>query len=67
MNKHAMTTVGEYTVPMLFVPEEAALERCDLCPQELPLREIIFTGKQFLCAKCASAWKSSSREILWLN
>ena len=28
------------------------IEVCDLCHDEIPVRIIIFTGRQFLCPKC---------------
>jgi hypothetical protein len=31
----------------------SSLEYCDCCHDLFPLRKIIFTGKQFLCVRCA--------------
>jgi hypothetical protein len=52
--KHGTVKIGEWTVPLIGVPETATLETCDLCGIELPLREIIFTGRQFLCGSCGA-------------
>jgi hypothetical protein len=27
-------------------------ERCDCCGNEVPLLEIVFTGRQYLCPQC---------------
>ena len=27
-------------------------EKCDCCGQEVPLLEVVFTGRQYLCPQC---------------
>lgn len=52
MSKHAEVRIGEYTVPLIGVPEGAVLEVCDLCGDYTYLGDVTFTGVQFLCSKC---------------
>lgn len=35
--KHAIVPVGEYLVPLVGVPKDAALEQCDCCGDIFPL------------------------------
>lgn len=39
---------------LIGIPMASTLERCDLCGDDFPLRELEFLGRQFLCQKCKS-------------
>jgi len=51
-SKHAMVTIGEYTVPLIGIPPDSVLTECDLCHDEFPQLEIELAGTQMLCKKC---------------
>lgn len=52
MQKHAKIQVGEYEVPLLFVPPSAVMEECDRCHDLFQFQKITLTKKLFLCPKC---------------
>jgi hypothetical protein len=43
-----------FTVPLTGIPADAVLDECDCCHELLGLSNLIWTGKQMLCAKCAN-------------
>jgi hypothetical protein len=51
--KHATVPIGEYSIPLIRIPENAVLEECDLCHAWVGIWNIIFNGVQFLCRRCA--------------
>ena len=51
MSDHAIVPVGEYLVPLIGIPVDAAKERCDRCHGVFNLWEV-WVGKQFLCETC---------------
>lgn len=52
MAKHAQVPRDGYVVPIIGIPEDAALERCDLCGNVFSLWTVKWTGRQMLCKKC---------------
>jgi len=51
--KYAKVRIGEYEIPLIGIPEGAALEECDCCHETIGLSDAIFTTKQILCHRCA--------------
>lgn len=51
--KHATVPRDGFVVPLIGIPEAATVEQCDLCGEDIPLRQSIFTGSQILCPRCA--------------
>lgn len=52
-HEHAEITIGEYKIPLIGIPKDAAMEECDLCHEIEPLQEVIITEcGQILCRKC---------------
>lgn len=49
--KHALVKVDGMLIPLIGIPPDATKEACDKCHKLLPLWEITFTGKQYLCEK----------------
>jgi hypothetical protein len=47
--KYATVKLGEYTVPLLGIPQEATEEVCSKCGRTRHLTDISFDGKRFLC------------------
>lgn len=57
--RHATVTVGEFTVPLIGVPELAVLERCDGCHRRFHLSEVVVSGSfVVLCVRCSSKRES---------
>ena len=54
--------LGEYLIPLIGIPKDAALETCDLCHEILPIWEVEFTGSQYLCTRCRLPHSSVSLE-----
>ena len=52
--KHAMVQREGFMVPLIGIPPDAVLEECDCCHELLGLEALTWTGKQMLCAKCAT-------------
>lgn len=52
--KHAMVVRDGFKVPLIGIPEEAVLETCDCCGEQIGFSESTFNGKQILCKKCAA-------------
>ena len=51
--KHAEVTIGEYTIPLIGLPREVTLEKCDLCYNIVSIQKITITKNgQFLCFEC---------------
>jgi hypothetical protein len=51
--KHATVRLGEYTVPLIGVPEDATLETCDTCKKKFNLRVIVLDEHGVpKCPKC---------------
>lgn len=50
--KHATVIRDGYKVPLLGIKPSYVEERCDCCGKVYPLRDLEYTGKQFLCEKC---------------
>lgn len=55
MSKHAEVRIGEYTVPLIGINEEAVLEVCDLCGDYTYLGDVTYNGTHFLCKKCSTS------------
>ena len=49
---HATVPIGEYLIPLIGISPTATLENCDLCHNDMPLSQAIFTGRQILCRRC---------------
>ena len=49
---HATVIRDGYEVPLIGVPPEAVLEKCDLCGDEFPQLQVSFENGQMLCEKC---------------
>ena len=49
---HASVDREGYTVPLIGIPPQAVLDECDLCHDELPVRDLEYDGRQLLCKKC---------------
>lgn len=54
VRRHATVVKDGYEVPLIGIPPEAVLEKCDLCGNEYGMGELAWSGKQMLCKKCAS-------------
>jgi hypothetical protein len=50
--KHAIIKLGDYTIPLIGVDQNATLEQCDLCHDIFSIQAVCLTGTQILCAKC---------------
>ncbi len=48
---HATVKIGEYTIPLIGVAEDATKERCDKCLKYFHLSLIGYDGR-FLCQPC---------------
>lgn len=42
-------------IPLIGIPADATLEECDGCHDLFPLRDLEWTGRQFLCNKCVKS------------
>jgi hypothetical protein len=51
-SKRATVPFHGYQVPLIGVPADAVIEQCDLCGDWFGLREVEWSGKQWLCAWC---------------
>lgn len=55
LEDHANVERDGFKVPLLGIPPEAALQECELCYNEYPLRDVEMTDSgQILCRKCRS-------------
>jgi len=52
--KHATVNREGFTVPLIGIPMSSTLQECSCCHDEFPLFDVRFTGRQFLCKKCAN-------------
>ena len=52
MTKHATVQRDGFTVPLIGIAPDAVLQECDCCGDIFPMREVEWSGKQMLCAKC---------------
>jgi hypothetical protein len=50
--KHATVKIGEYTIPLLGIPQDASEQICDQCKLPKHITEVAFDGKQFICGDC---------------
>lgn len=50
--KHATVRIGEYTLPLIGIPEDSTLELCDWCHKLVYLGDISFDGDNFYCPYC---------------
>jgi len=52
---HATVKLGDYLIALIGIPEDAALEQCDLCHDLFPLWEItISLHGLFFCEHCST-------------
>jgi len=49
--KHATVKVGEYTVPLIGVPEDATQQECETCGQSFHISEIELAANGKACCK----------------
>ena len=54
-NRWAIVLRDGYKVPLIGVPEDAALERCDRCCEMVALTEAVLCGDSILCLDCNSS------------
>ncbi len=54
MSTHATIKLGDFTIPLIGIPETATLDTCDLCHDVFSIHdlEINEAGNQLLCPKC---------------
>jgi hypothetical protein len=50
--KHCLVPIGEYVIPLIGIPQDAGLDKCDKCKKTFNIWKLKFDGKQFLCNKC---------------
>ena len=50
--EHAMVKIGDYDIPLIGIPKEAGLEKCDCCGDIIGMSKSFFSGSQILCEKC---------------
>ena len=62
--RHAMVQREGYSVPLIGIPPDAVLEKCDCCHEQLGLSKLKWDGKQMLCAKCESPNDRTERPAL---
>jgi hypothetical protein len=55
---HAQITIGEYTIPLLLVPESAVEDTCDLCGGTFHIQALEFVGGEIVCLKCKKLFGS---------
>ena len=56
LQEHANVKIGEYVIPLIGVPPSATLQECELCHDEVPLREAeLSESGQVLCRRCRAA------------
>ena len=49
---HATVVRDGYIVPLIGIPDEAALEECDCCHNIIGLSQAHYVGPQVLCERC---------------
>lgn len=54
VRRHATVVKDGYEVPLIGIPPDAVLETCDLCGNQYGMAELVLSGTQMLCKKCAS-------------
>lgn len=47
--KHATVRIGQYTIPLIGIPEDSTKETCDVCGVEFYLGDVVFDGIKFYC------------------
>lgn len=54
MNDYAKVTIGDYTIPLIGIPQDASEMECECCHKILRLTQVELNeaGNQFLCKKC---------------
>jgi len=52
MSAHAIVHVGNYSIPLIGLPVDATLERCDECGKLFNVRQITLEDGKFICEKC---------------
>ena len=55
MSAHAIVHVGNYSIPLIGIPVDATLERCDECGKFFNVRQITLEDGKFICEKCRQA------------
>lgn len=51
MSQHATVPLGEYTVPLIGIPESATQEKCSRCGSICHLKDIVLDGKGHPCCQ----------------
>jgi hypothetical protein len=60
MSKHAIVKLGGYEIPLIGIPMESTLEKCDYCAGKFGLLDIRFLGSKFICQKCERIYLSDN-------
>lgn len=53
--KHATVVRDGHTVPLIGIPEDAVLEKCDSCGKKCDMTRMRFMGTQMVCFECVPA------------
>jgi hypothetical protein len=54
MAKHATVKIGEWTVPLIGLPQSASQDKCDGCGKVTEIRDLSYDGTRFLCRGCVT-------------
>lgn len=52
MTEWATVVKDGYEVPLILIPKESMLQKCDLCHDDFKMSEVELVGGQMFCAKC---------------
>lgn len=62
MKTHATVRIGEYTIPLIGIPESATVQKCSVCGRGFHLSDIELDGKgQPLCQQCKEKGQKHER------
>jgi hypothetical protein len=50
--EHAIIKFGGFSIPLIGIPKDAALEDCDCCGDAFYIGDVEWNGRQYLCKKC---------------
>lgn len=56
MSRHAEVKIGEYTIPLIGIPEDATKDECDLCHKKFYIGDLHLAGGYFYCEPCFKAF-----------
>jgi hypothetical protein len=65
MSVHATVKIGEYTIPLIGIPESATQMECEKCKQIFHITDVALNGSEFVCEKCnKSMTRERAKELL---